>query len=233
MILPLRLTIALACASVFCCLTARPAASITGSEVIERMQKRFAKSKTYSARFEQRFYWAILDKKVTRKGAIYTRRPSEFRLEIDDGLVVVGDGSAIWHYEPDNEQVLVSSYSKESPTPWEILVEHSEQFSPVAVKEVELEGRPCYEVIMAPKSVSDPLAGNGGVEGMRVWVDKKRWHLLMVEETEANEDVTTYVLSRHRVNDEIADDRFVFTPTIEVDVIDRRTPASPDRPQEQ
>ena len=220
----LRWTIAVACAAALYYMSAIPAVSITGTEVIERMQKSFAKSKTFSATFEKRFCWAILDKKSSGSGKIHTRKPSEFRLEIDDGYVVVGDGSAIWVYTPDNEQVVVSSYNRELPTPWEILVEHSEQFSPIAVKEVELEGRPCYAVIMASQAESGQLVGGGRVEGMTVWVDKKRWHLLMVEQTEANENVTTYVLSRHRVNDKIDDDLFVFRPPSGVEVIDRRDP---------
>ncbi len=214
--------IALICAAAFCYgTTPALAASITGSEVIERMQKSFAKSKTFSARFEKQLYWAALDKNVSRSGEIHTRKPSEFRLEIDD-YVVVGDGDAVWSYAPENEQVIVSSYDRDLPTPWEILVEHSEQFRPVAVTEVELEGRSCYAVVMASKS--DRSTTGDRVEGMTVWIDKKRWYLLMVEQTEANENVTTYVLSRHRVNDKVDDDLFVFSPPSGVEVIDRRDP---------
>ncbi len=216
-------TIAVVCAGVLCYLTTPAlAASITGSEVIERMQKSFAKSRTFSARFEKQLYWAVLDKNLSRSGEIHTRKPSEFRLEVDDGYVAIGDGDAVWVYTPENEQVIVSSYNRDLPTPWEILVEHSEQFRPVAVTEVELEGRPCYAVVMALKS--DHSTTGDRVEGMTVWIDKKRWHLLMVEQTEANENVTTYVLSRHRVNDKIDDDFFVFSPPSGVEVIDRRDP---------
>tara|TARA_Y100001960_G_scaffold297447_1_gene343865 strand:+ start:1008 stop:1634 length:627 start_codon:yes stop_codon:yes gene_type:complete len=193
------------------------AASITGSEVIERMQKSFEKSKSFSARFEKQFYWAVLDKRLTSNGEIHTRRPSEFRLELDDGYVVVGDGDAVWAYTPKNEQVIVSSYNTDLPTPWEILVDHAEQFRPVAVTEVELEGRTCYAVVMTSKATTVDRA-----EGMTVWIDKKRWHLLMVEQTEANENVTTYVLSRHRINKKMDDDLFVFRPPSGVEVIDHR-----------
>jgi chaperone LolA len=214
-------TIAVVCAGVLCLTTPALAASITGSEVIERMQKSFEKMKTFSVEFEKQLYWAVLDKNVSRSGKIHTRKPGEFRLEIDE-YIVVGDGVAVWAYAPENEQVIVSSYNRDLPTPWEILVEHSEQFRPVAVTEVELEGRPCYSVVMASKS--NHSATGGQVEGMTVWIDKKRWHLLMVEQTEANENVTTYVLSRHRANDKIDDDLFVFSPPSGVEVIDRRDP---------
>ena len=177
----------------------------------------YEKSKSFSARFEKQFYWAVLDKRLTSNGEIHTRRPSEFRLELDDGYVVVGDGDAVWAYTPKNEQVIVSSYNTDLPTPWEILVDHAEQFRPVAVTEVELEGRTCYAVVMTSKATTVDRA-----EGMTVWIDKKRWHLLMVEQTEANENVTTYVLSRHRINKKMDDDLFVFRPPSGVEVIDHR-----------
>ena len=68
-----------------------PAEAITGAEVIERMQKRFAKAKTFSARFEKRFYWAVLGKELTQSGRIYTRKPGQFRVEVE-GDLVVADG---------------------------------------------------------------------------------------------------------------------------------------------
>ena len=183
------------------------------------MQKSFAKSKTFSARFEKELYWAVLDKRLSRSGEIHTRRPSEFRLEVDDGYVVVGDGEAVWVYTPENEQVIVSSYNTDLPTPWEILVDHTEQFRPVVVTEVELDGRTCYAVVLTSKSMAADR-----VESMTVWIDKKRWHLLMVEQTEANDNVTTYVLSRHRFNKKMDDDLFGFRPPSDVEVIDRRDP---------
>ena len=217
-----RWTIAMASVAALCLSTAAPSASITGAEVIERMQKRFEKSKTFSAKFERRLHWAVLDKELSRSGRIYTRKPGEFRVEVEDSDIVVADGSAIWAYSPENEQVLVSSYDGVLPTPWEILVEYSEQYSPVAVAATELDGRACYAVTMAPRAGAKST-GAGHVVRMRVWVDKKRWHLLMVEQTEANDNVLTHVLSRHRVDDKLKDELFTFQPPTGVQVIDRRS----------
>ncbi len=67
---------------------------------------------------------------------------------------------------------------------------------------------------------------------MRVWVDRKNWHLLRVEQVEANDDVRTYVFSDHRTNKKLDDDLFVFTSPEGADILDRRerpalVPASP------
>ena len=74
------------------------APAITGAEVIERMQERFADAKSYEARFEKQFYWAVLDKSMSREGRIYTRRPGQFRVEVDDGdLVAVSARNPVSH----------------------------------------------------------------------------------------------------------------------------------------
>jgi outer membrane lipoprotein-sorting protein len=65
---------------------------------------------------------------------------------------------------------------------------------------------------------------------MRVWVDRKKWLLLQVEQLEANGNLTTYRLKDHRTNKKIDDEIFAFQVPEGVEVLDRRTPeiALPD-----
>lgn len=203
---------------------AAPAAAVTGAEVIERMHKRLAKSKSFTARFEKRFYWAVLDKRLTQKGRIYTRKPGKFRVEVGDD-VVVADGRSIWAYTEQNSQVVVSDYDAGLQTPWEILVDYAESFAPVSITETELSGRTCYAVVLQP--LRQGAAGEGGrVERMEVWVDKRRWQLLQIEQLEENGDLRTYLLEDHKLDRKLDDDLFTFEAPSGVDVIDRRTPGT-------
>ncbi|MFH1568287.1 MAG: outer membrane lipoprotein carrier protein LolA [Gemmatimonadota bacterium] len=208
---------------------ARPAGAITGGEVIEHMQSTFAKASTYSARFERRFYWAVLDRQMVRQGHLYTRKPSQFRVEVEGGDLVVADGKAIWAYAAESRQVVVSPYAGELRTPWEILVEYADSFSPVAVEETALDGRDCYLVTLSPRPDAAYTAAGAQVTRMRVWVERKGWQLLQVEQLEANDDVRTYVLRDHRVGKKLDEALFRFQPPDGVEVIDRREagPAGP------
>lgn len=198
-----------------------PAEAITGAEVIERMQKRFAKAKTFSARFEKRFYWAVLGKELTQSGRIYTRKPGQFRVEVE-GDLVVADGQSIWAYTQNNNQVIVSDYNADLLTPWEILVDYTESFVPVSVADAKLDGQSCYTIVLQPQRKAH--AGEGEqVRRMKIWVDRKRWHLLQVEQLEVTEDMRTYVLKDHKVNKKFNDDLFVFDVSDGVDVIDHRS----------
>ena len=198
-----------------------PAGAVTGAEVIARMQRSFSKAKTFSAKFEKRFHWAVLDRQLTRRGRIHTRQPDQYRLEMEDGDLVVADGEAIWAYIHQNRQVVVSSYEGELRTPWEILVEYAEAFSPVAVEEDESGGRDCYRITLRPRPDATYVA-SGQVVRMRLWIDRRDWFLLKVEQLEANDDVHTYVLSDHRTNKKLDDDLFRYAPAADVELIDRR-----------
>ncbi len=198
-----------------------PASAITGAEVIEKMEERFAKSKTYSATFEKKFFWAVLDRNMSREGKIYTRRPKEFRVEVEDGDLVIADGEAIWVYNKANEQVIVAAYENELRTPWEILIEYAEGYAPVSVNETQLDGKDAYVVILQPREDAPP---NLQVKRLRVWIGRKNWDLLQVEQLEKNDDIRTYVLRDHQRNKKLNDDLFAFSPPDGVELIDRRRP---------
>ncbi|MEW6749814.1 MAG: outer membrane lipoprotein chaperone LolA [Candidatus Latescibacterota bacterium] len=200
-----------------------PGAAVTAQEVVNRVQAGLTESRTFSARFEKRFYWAALDKGSSRQGRIYLERPNRFRLEVEGGDLVVADGQAVWTYSPQNEQAVVSPYQGQVMTPWEVLLDYAAGFAPVAVQEVELGGRPCYLLLL------EPQAEDAVVAGMRVWVERATYLVQQVEQTETDGNITTYVLSDQRVNTRLKDDLFRFTPPAGVEVVDRRGPAPGDR----
>ena len=145
-----------------------PAAAVNGAEVIERMQKRLAKSRTFSASFEKSFYWAVLDRKLTQSGRIYTRKPGMFRVEVGED-VVVADGRSIWAYTEQNNQVIVSDFDAGMQTPWEILVDYADSFRPVSLTETELSGRPCYAVVLQPVGRGPPARGGASAGWRSGW----------------------------------------------------------------
>jgi chaperone LolA len=202
-----------------------PAAAVTGSEVVEKLQKNFSKYKSFAAEFEQQFYWAVLEKEWSRKGRIYTRQPKQFRLEIEGGDTFVADGQTIWAYSPQNEQAIASSYDDDLKTPWEILLDYSESFAPVAIEEVKLERRSCYLLTLKPQTTFSDIAQ------MRIWVDRKKWQLLKAEKVETNENITTYVLKDERIDKKLDDALFHFSPPAGTEVIDRRSLLGADESQ--
>jgi len=192
-------------------------AAVTGDEIIRKMQESFGKHKTFSVRFEKDFYWALLDtKQESRNGRIFTRRTGDFRVELEKGDLIVGASDGIWSVSSQNRQVVVSDYDGDFRTPWEILVDYSDTYRPIAVAEVDLMGRPSYELTLLP------VASTSQVARLKVWVDRKKWHLLKVERVEVNDNVTTYRLTDHKTNKKLDDSLFRYRVPEGIQVIDRR-----------
>lgn len=192
-----------------------PVAALSGSEVMARAQEKFAAYTTFSARFEKRFYWAALDKTQSLQGRLYTRRPAQFRLEVEGGDLVVADGQAVWVYSKKNQQVVVSAYDGELKTPWQILLDYAESFAPTGVEEGMLEGRPCYLLTLQP-------AGRAASGQMKVWIERRRWVLLKVEQRDTSENLITYLVKEHKADSQLKDSLFRFEVPAGVEVIDRR-----------
>ena len=208
-------------AAVFAACYASAAAAITGGEIVEKVQEKLEEYKSFSAEFEKQFYWAALDKSRSRSGKLYMRSPDHFRVELDNGDAVVANGETMWSYAERNKQVVISPYEGELSTPWQVFVDYSANYVPLAVEETKLNGRSCYMLVLKP--TGDAYANSK--KQMKVWVDKKKWWLLQVETLEDNQDVTTYTLKDHKENKKIDDEVFAFQLPKGVDIVDRRPPA--------
>jgi outer membrane lipoprotein carrier protein len=77
-------------------------------EVIERVEKRYAGS-GFSARFVQKSVLKAMDIIDAASGKIYIKRPGMMRWEYEkpDRQIIITDGSKLWVYRPEDNQVMV------------------------------------------------------------------------------------------------------------------------------
>lgn len=188
---------------------------LSPGRVMAKAREQFAAYSTFSARFEKQFYWVALDKTQKLQGRIYTRKPDRFRVEVDGGDLVVADGQAIWVYSKKNQQVVVSAYNGEVRTPWQILFDYTSQWAPAGVEETKLDGQTCYLLALQPP-------GRAGKGQLKVWLERRRWLLLKVEQKDESDNLITYVLKDHRLGTKLDAGLFRFTAPPGVEVIDRR-----------
>ena len=92
----------------------------------------------------------------------------------------------------------------------------------MSVAQAKLSGQSCYTIVLKPQNETSTVEGQK-VQWMKIWVDKKHWYLLQVEQLEANEDLRTYILKDHRVDKKLNNELFFFDDIDGVDVIDRRS----------
>ena len=205
----------------FCAGAAR--ADARGSEVVGRLQKKFAELKTLSAHFVKQHYWRLMEQHQEVKGALLVQRPDRFRMD-SDVQVVVSDGETAWNYAPANAQVLVSDYSAiENDRSYEkllfdliLLGGYDESYTPVYVGEEKVQRKTCYVVDLSAKKEDTYI------HTIRLWIDKRLYLVRQVEYRNIHDDITTFVLSDLKVNKRVKADRFTFHAPKGVELIDLR-----------
>ena len=195
---------------------ANSGSALTGNEIVEKLQGQLREYTTFSMVFEKEFYWAALDKTRSRKGKVDIQNPNQFRVQLDNGDVMVADGFTVWSYIEHNKQVIVSDYDSGSSNPWQIFVDYSSIFVPTVVEETKIGGRSAYMLSMQER----PTNQQGRL--LKIWVDKKKWWLLQIESIESNGDVTTFRIKDHKVNKKNQPSKFSFVIPDSIDVLDRR-----------
>jgi outer membrane lipoprotein carrier protein len=76
--------------------------------IVARIQEKYEKVSTLSARFVQETYIKTLDKREFAEGKVYFQKPGKMRWDYTApaGDVVVSDGLTLWVYESELAQVI-------------------------------------------------------------------------------------------------------------------------------
>lgn len=198
-------------------------ADARGSEVVGKLQKKFAELKTLSAHFVKQHYWRLMEQHQEMKGTLLVQQPNRFRMD-SDVQVVVSDGKTAWNYAPANAQVLVSDYSAiANDRSYEkllfdliLLGGYDENYTPVYVGEKKVQRKTCYVVDLSAKKEDTYI------HTIRLWIDKRLSLVRQVEYRNIHDDITTFVLSDLKVNKRVKADQFTFHVPNGVELIDLR-----------
>lgn len=198
-------------------------ADARGSEVVGKLQKKFAELKTLSARFVKQHYWRLMEQHQEMKGTLLVQQPNRFRMD-SDVQVVVSDGKTAWNYAPANAQVLVSDYSAiANDRSYEkllfdliLLGGYDENYTPVYVGEKKVQRKTCYVVDLSARKEDTYI------HTIRLWIDKRLYLVRQVEYRNIHDDITTFVLSDLKVNKRVKADQFTFHVPNGVELIDLR-----------
>ncbi len=201
------------------------AAALDGLEAVDRLQEKFDKVRTLSARFEKKHHWKLVDRTTRLKGKLHVEKPNRFRFETGVQTVTT-DGTTAWNYVPDNDQVLVSNYGKvKDDRSFEKMLfdlillgvgEYRETFNARYEGEARARGARCHVIALEAKE-SDRY-----VSRVKVWVDRKAWLVRRIEYSNINDDLTTYDLWDLKVNRDLDPGLFGFDPPKDVEVVDLR-----------
>ena len=81
-------------------------------DVVDQVQARYDETKDFTAAVRQELVMASGGKSMTASGRVAFEKPGKMRWTLTEGVsqVIVADGSTLWFYEPDEQQVLKAPF---------------------------------------------------------------------------------------------------------------------------
>lgn len=187
-----------------------------GERALWQIATPFRALRTFQAKFVQTQSWVGMDDEPQYKGVLSIARPNRFRIEYTDpkGHVQVSDGTQVWTYVPENEQVLLLPL-REEQSRGDFLTRILEESKPAPeLERGTLEGKMVRILSLTPPE---------GLElgHVRLWTEEGSSAILQYEMTELGGNRTTYRLEEIRENPDLDERLFHFeappgVPVVEV-----------------
>jgi outer membrane lipoprotein carrier protein len=203
-----------------------PAAGATESEesavaILARAERAWNAVRSMEADFTQRLSVPLMGTEQRSRGKMYHRRPDRFAMRFSDpqGDLLVADGRYFWMYYPsaDRTQVMRSSAAAgggQVDLQQEFLSNPTARYHVVRSGQEAVGGRPADVLTLTPKAASP-------YRQLRVWVDRGDALVRRFEMTEDNESVRRVELANTRINANVPDAVFRFTPPAGTQVFDQ------------
>jgi outer membrane lipoprotein carrier protein len=192
--------------------SADAASPADAAQILARVEKTYAGVRSMEADFSQHLSVPLLGSNQQSHGRIFQRRPDRFLMRFSEpaGDIIVADGKSFWMYYPstDKTQVIRASMTeggRQADLQQEFLSNATERYVATLAGEEAVDGRPAHVLTLVPK-------GQSPYKLVKVWVDKGDFLVRRFEITEENESVRRLQLSNVRLNTQMPDSLFQFTP---------------------
>jgi outer membrane lipoprotein carrier protein len=200
---------------------APPAGSATADEILRRVERTYADVRSMQADFVQHLNVPLLGTNQRSEGQLFQRRPDRFLMRFSDpaGDIMVADGRHFWMYNPsvDRRQVIRSRLTAggaEVDLQQQFLSNPTQRFVSTLVGTETVDGRATHVLSLVPR-------GQSQYRLIRVWVDQQNHLVRRFEMTEENESVRRIELRNLRLNVDLPDSLFQFSPPAGTQVFDQ------------
>lgn len=188
------------------------------SEIVERVQARYDATHDFTAKVIQKLRVASLDKTLTTEGTVAFKKPGRMRWEFkeDDPQIIVADGTTLWFYRPEEQQVFKAPFDSafRSTTPISFLtgVGRIAQDFDITLNGQSVDGKLLYLQLIPKRD-----AGDVGVLRLRVTSDTADIRGAEVYDPLGNVSILEFEDLRRNLG--LTDERFEFEVPAGVDVI--------------
>ena len=190
---------------------------LTVKDVTEKMQNRYQMIDDATAAFTKHVKLGFSDIEQTYSGTIMIKKPRKVRMETENETIVT-DGVTVWLYSPINDQVIIDKYkeNQNSVSPENFLLNLPKDYYATLLGTGKENNVPTATVKLVPKD------DRSFVKSVKIEVDEKSWDVKTITILDVNDTETTYTIKDLKLNTNLSDKTFVFTPPAGVEVVDLR-----------
>ncbi|MFZ1729506.1 MAG: outer membrane lipoprotein chaperone LolA [Bacteroidota bacterium] len=190
--------------------------AIDAREIIENVQDRYQDMTDATITFSQSVRYKVSKAEQSVKGTLLFKKPNKYRIETEERTIVT-DGKTSWSWNPQNRQVVIDNYKEEthSLSPEQLLLSYPKDYYSTLVGEEKFAGQNAYVLKLTPKE------DNAFATAMKIRVSKD-WLIRKIEITDINGAVTTYVIEKISVDQDLPDSRFTYQVPEKSEIIDLR-----------
>lgn len=187
------------------------------NKILSKVRETYDALASLTADFEKEYTWALAGETQSLSGKLFLKKGDRYRIETETQTIVT-DGKTVWTYSPQKAQVFVDNMekSKENPLPRDLLIKYTNDFKAQYLRGDKLGEIECHVLLLTPRE-EEAFA-----QSVTVWVDKKTFVALQIEQHDLNDNITVYRLQNVALNGKLEDQLFTFTTPEETEVIDLR-----------
>lgn len=186
-------------------------------ELIQAVEATYQDVQSLGADFVQVTRSVAVGEGDTQKGKVLLARPKKMRWEFTgpDARLFVTDGTQMWMYSPADKQAHVYQDLSGGGTGMESLLTNLDQLDELF--DIEMLDGSGDKQSVALKLV--PKNAEANFKYLRLLISKKKYLLEQVTIVDAFDNETELSFSQVKLNVQPADDRFIFVPGDDVEVI--------------
>lgn len=188
------------------------------NDIIKNVQKTYDKMDNLTASFRQIDTFSITGSVSEASGKIFIKDKVKYRFESDDQIIVT-DGKTIWTYNNMTQQLLIDNVRENSGAllPRDLLFEYPKNYIATLLGEKKIDGERTFNIRMDPKENI-----HGYVRYMKLWIQKNSWHIIKIETTDLNGNVSSFEIRDIDAKSKLNDQIFRFQETGDMQVVDMR-----------
>lgn len=190
---------------------------LTTKDITQKMQSHFEMIDDATASFTKHVKLGFSEIEQTYTGKILIKKPTKLRLESENETVVT-DGATVWLYSLVNNQVIIDKYKENQNTisPENFLLNLPQNYYATLLSVTQEKNISLATLKLVPKD------DRSFIKSVKIMIEQATWNVRTIIIQDVNDTETTYTIKDLKLNTNLSDKAFVYTPPPGVEVVDLR-----------